>query len=328
MKNKILKIMLVPLLALGVGLSLPQPSMTSSVQSTVALAAKKQAKHQSQRVKKQAAASSSQSDEQLAQLDYQGTQTISVNNGQPTFSNEDLDTSHGAWQQYGNLDRLNRATQANALLNRSLMPKAKREPLTVDPTGWHNKKIKGGYLYNRSHLIGYQLTGQNNNWKNLITGTRSLNDPEMVRYEDEVADYLRANPNDYVRYQVTPVFRGDELLARGVHMQAQSVNSQAVSFNVYIFNVQDGVTLNYADGTSMVDSNAQAASSAPAVVSKVSDTTAEQGSNDQATVYVTPNGTKYHLNRNCRALSCSKTVKTMTQGQAIADGYTLCGFER
>ena len=180
MKQKMLKLLLMPLLALGIGIQTPSmPTGSHTVQSTVVKAAKK---HQSQRVKKQAAASSSQSDEQLAQLNYQGTQTISVNNGQPDFTSEDLDTSHGAWQQYGNLDRLNRATQANALLNRSLMPKAKREPLNVTPTGWHNKKIKGGYLYNRSHLIGYQLTGQNNNWKNLITGTRSLNDPEMVRY--------------------------------------------------------------------------------------------------------------------------------------------------
>ena len=87
----------------------------------------------------------------------------------------------------------------------------------------------------------------------------------MVRYEDEVADYLRTHPNDYVRYQVTPIFRGDELLARGVHMQAESVNTQAIKFNVYIFNVQDGVTLNYADGTSTVDNSAQNVSSTPAV---------------------------------------------------------------
>lgn len=326
MKQKMLKLLLMPLLALGIGIQTPSmPTGSHPVQSTVVKAAKK---HQSQRVKKQAAASSSQSDEQLAQLNYQGTQTISVNNGQPDFTSEDLDTSHGAWQQYGNLDRLNRATQANALLNRSLMPKAKREPLNVTPTGWHNKKIKGGYLYNRSHLIGYQLTGQNNNWKNLITGTRSLNDPEMVRYEDEVADYLRTHPNDYVRYQVTPIFRGDELLARGVHMQAESVNSQAIKFNVYIFNVQDGVTLNYADGTSTVDNSAQNVSSTPAVSKTANSQAPSQDNNDQTTVYVTPNGTKYHLNRNCRALARSKTVDSMTQGQAIADGYTLCGFER
>lgn len=112
MKQKMLKLLLMPLLALGIGIQTPQmlPALDTA-QPTVVKAAKK---HRSQRVKKQAAASSSQSDEQLAQLDYQGTQTISVNNGQPDFTSEDLDTSHGAWQQYGNLDRLNRNCRALA----------------------------------------------------------------------------------------------------------------------------------------------------------------------------------------------------------------------
>ncbi|QNQ80559.1 DNA/RNA non-specific endonuclease [Lactobacillus sp. PV034] len=188
----------------------------------------------------------------LAQLNYSGQDVITVNNNDPQFSAADLSTQKGAWQEYGNLDNLNRVTSANALLNRSLMPHTKRQPLNVTPTGWHNKRIAGGWLYNRSHLIGYQLTGQNNNWKNLMTGTRQLNDPDMVRYEDQVADYLKANPNNYVRYRVTPIFRGDELLARGVEMEGQSINSNTVHFNVYIFNVENGVTLNYDDGTSKV----------------------------------------------------------------------------
>ncbi|MBU7475199.1 MULTISPECIES: DNA/RNA non-specific endonuclease [Lactiplantibacillus] len=188
----------------------------------------------------------------LANKAYAGQQTITVNQNQPAFSRDDLSTSRGAWQKYGDLDQLNRVTAANALLNQSLMPKAEREALNVQPTGWHNKRISSGWLYNRSHLIGYQLTGQNNNIKNLMTGTRTLNDPEMTTYEDQVADYLKASPNNYVRYQVTPIFRGNELLARGVQMRGQSVGSNAVSFNVYIFNVQPGMTLNYNDGTSSV----------------------------------------------------------------------------
>lgn len=188
----------------------------------------------------------------LAQLNYSGQDVITVNNNEPQFNPTDLSTKNGAWQEYGNLDSLNRVTPANALLNKSLMPHTKRQPLNVTPTGWHNKRIAGGWLYNRSHLIGYQLTGQNNNWKNLMTGTRQLNDPDMVRYEDQVADYLKENPHNYVRYRVTPIFRGNELLARGVEMEGQSVNSNAVHFNVYIFNVENGVTLNYNDGTSKV----------------------------------------------------------------------------
>lgn len=188
----------------------------------------------------------------LANLEYTGTQEIVVNNNNPNFSQEDMSTSNGAWQTYGDLDNLNRATAANAMLNASLMPSAKREGLTWSPTGWHNKRIGSGWLYNRSHLIGYQLTGQNNNPKNLITGTRSLNSPEMLAHEMDIAYYLKQSNSHYIRYRVTPVFRNDELLARGVQMEAQSVGDDAVHFNVYIFNVQSGVTLNYADGTSQI----------------------------------------------------------------------------
>lgn len=186
----------------------------------------------------------------LASLNYSGKDIITVNNNEPSFSKSDLSTSQGAWQRYGELDNKNRVTAANALLNQKLMPKAQREPLHVNPTGWHNKRVAGGWLYNRCHLIGYQLTGQNNNLKNLMTGTRQLNDPDMLRYEDQVAEYLKESPHNYVRYRVTPIFRGQELLARGVEMEGQSTNSNSVHFNVYIFNVADGVKLNYADGTS------------------------------------------------------------------------------
>lgn len=188
----------------------------------------------------------------LANLNYAGKQQITVNNNNPKFDSNDLSTANGPWQKFGNLDNLNRVTAANALLNKSLMPTAKRERLFVDPTGWHNKKIPGGWLYNRSHLIGYQFTGQNNNIKNLMTGTASLNSPEMQAHEMDIAYYLKGNANRYVRYRVTPVFRGNELLARGVQMEAQSVGDNSIHFNVYIFNVQSGVTLNYADGTSVV----------------------------------------------------------------------------
>ena len=188
----------------------------------------------------------------LATLTYTGKDIIIVNNNDPSFSKTDLSTADGAWQRYGNLDGLNRVTTANALLNKSLMPNSPREPLHVDPTGWHNNRIAGGWLYNRCHLIGFQLTGQNNNLKNLMTGTRQLNDPDMLRYEDEVAEYLKESGNNYVRYRVTPVFRGDELLARGVEMEGQSVSSNTVHFNVYIFNVENGVRLNYATGTSRI----------------------------------------------------------------------------
>ncbi|WP_056969543.1 DNA/RNA non-specific endonuclease [Lacticaseibacillus thailandensis] len=264
----------------------------------------------------------------LAQLQYRGTQTIDVNNGHPTFTKQELSTAKGAWQYYGALDRYNRATDAEALLNQSLMPTAKREELTVDPTGWHNKRIRSGYLYNRSHLIGYQLTGQNNNWRNLMTGTRSLNSPEMLHYEDDIADYLKQSPQHYVRYAVVPVFKGSNLLASGVHMMAQSVGDDAVSFNVYIFNVQDGVQLNYADGTSTVTANQAASSSSTAPARTTSTTATTNGQGDNRTVYVTPSGSRYHFDPHCRGLRSAKSVETMTLSQAQADGYTLCKFEQ
>lgn len=186
----------------------------------------------------------------LANLDYTGQQEITVNNNDPAFSKNDLSTAKGAWATYSDLDSLNRVTDANALLNRSLMPSAKREPLTWNPTGWHNKKTAHGWLYNRSHLIGYQLTGENNNPKNLMTGTQTLNSPLMLAHEMDIAYYLKQSNDHYVRYEVKPIFRGNELVARGVQMRAQSIGDNTIHFNVYIFNVEPGYTINYADGTS------------------------------------------------------------------------------
>lgn len=190
---------------------------------------------------------------ELVAKEYEGTQTIEINHNVPLFTTEDLSLKKGAWESYGDLDALNRATLAEAMLNKSLMPTGERGDISsISPTGWKNKQIKGGYLYNRSHLIGWALSGENANWKNLITGTRQLNSPEMLRFEMDVKTYLEQNPQNYVRYRVTPIFRENELLARGVEMEAQSISSDAITFHVYIFNVQQGVTLNYADGSSVV----------------------------------------------------------------------------
>ena len=188
----------------------------------------------------------------LSHLNYKGKSIVTVSGNKPSFSKSTKSKARGPWQKYSDLDYLNRAHAANALLNKKLVPRTEREPLYVDPTGWHNKRISGGWLYDRCHLIGYQLTGQNNNLKNLITGTRQLNDPDMLKYEDKVADYIKASGKHYIRYRVTPIWRGNELLARGVQMEAQSIGDNSVHFNVFIFNVQPGVKLNYKTGTSRV----------------------------------------------------------------------------
>lgn len=198
----------------------------------------------------------SYSDHSLAKLKFHHQEIVTVDHNKPRFSKKTESEKHGPWQKFSNLDFLNRAHTANALLNKKLMPHAKRKALTWDPTGWHNKRIKSGWLYNRCHLIGYQLTGQNNNPRNLITGTRELNDPDMLKYENKVADYIKTSRHHYIRYRVTPIYRGNDLLANGVEMEAQSIGDNSVHFNVYIFNEQPGVTLNYKTGTSKVHSGA------------------------------------------------------------------------
>ncbi|MCI1851936.1 DNA/RNA non-specific endonuclease [Schleiferilactobacillus harbinensis] len=200
---------------------------------------------------KPTAAASSTAAPDLAKLNYSGTPEITVNNNDPGFSASDQSTAKGGWESYADLDNLNRAQTANALLNRSLMPTSKRTALTWDPTGWRNKRTAHGWLYNRSHLIGFQLSGENNNPKNLITGTQSLNNPHMLAHEMDIAYYLKQSNQHFIRYQVKPVYQGNELVARGVQMRAQSVGDNTVRFNVYIFNVEPGYTINYTDGTSV-----------------------------------------------------------------------------
>lgn len=264
----------------------------------------------------------------LANQQYAGTQTVDVNGGNPTFSNDDLSTAKGSWQEYGNLDKLNRPTHADALINHAMQPTAKRQPLTIDPTGWHNKKLKSGYLYNRSHLIGYQLTGQNNNTKNLITGTRTMNSPDMLKYEDDIAYYLKTNPSGYVRYQVVPVFKDDELVARGVHMQAQSIGDNSVHFNVYIFNVEDGVTINYADGTSQVD-NSQTTSAASSSSATTSNNGGYSGGNqgdmntaDSGQIVGNKNSKIYHVpGQSGYNMNSSNAVYFNSEAEAQAAGY-------
>ncbi|MFC6314178.1 DNA/RNA non-specific endonuclease [Lapidilactobacillus achengensis] len=190
---------------------------------------------------------------QLSGLTFGGKQIIAVNQNRPTFSSSELSLSRGAWQSFTNLDQFNRVGVANAMLQQSLMPTTKRERLYIQPSGWHNRKITinghSDYLYNRCHLIGYQLTGENNNPKNLMTGTRSLNDPAMTYYENAVAEYLKETGH-HVRYQVTPIFVGSELVARGIHMMGRSIEDGQIAFNIYIFNVQANYQINYQTGTS------------------------------------------------------------------------------
>ena len=178
---------------------------------------------------------------------------VEVNDNVPFFSNEDI-TSTDTYHQNGPLDDLGRVTAANGLLGVEIMPASERGNPTFEPTGWSQARYAnigaGGWLYNRSHLIGFQFTG-NDDYANLMTGTRAFN-MQMLEYENFVANYIETTEN-HVRYRVTPVFEGDNLVASGAYMEAFSIedNGAGVMFNVYVPNVQEGVEIDYADGSSV-----------------------------------------------------------------------------
>ena len=184
---------------------------------------------------------------------YSGSPYVVINGNVPDFSAEEL--SAEPFEVYSPLDFLGRCGTACANVGLELMPTEERGDIgSVKPTGWQTAKydiVDGGYLYNRCHLIGYQLTGENANEQNLITGTRYLNVEGMLPFENLVADYVKETGN-HVRYQVTPIFQGVELVARGVQMEAMSVEDDGagVCFNVFVYNVQPGITIDYATGES------------------------------------------------------------------------------
>jgi DNA-entry nuclease len=187
--------------------------------------------------------------------EYSGSPSVEINGNKPEFTRSELTTV--SYEIYGNLDQLGRCTPAIACLGKDLMPTQERESIgSVKPTGWNQNKYPGlvdsdpPYLYNRCHMIGFQLTGENANEQNLITGTRYMNIEGMLPYENKVAEYIRTTGN-HVMYRVTPVFEGDNLLCSGVKMEAYSVedSGRGIRFNVYCYNVQPGVDINYSDGS-------------------------------------------------------------------------------
>lgn len=183
---------------------------------------------------------------------YDGiNQVIVLNENKTVFQESDLSLEKGTWQVFSNLDHLNRVGEANALIGKESLPTVKRDPkLNTKPSGWKQKRIGDNeWLYNRCHLIGYQLTGENDNPKNLMTGTRSFNTPHMVKYEDQVINYINTTGN-HVLYRITPIFEGNNLVATGVQMQAKSIEDGQLEFNVFIYNVQEGYEINYQDGSS------------------------------------------------------------------------------
>ena len=182
---------------------------------------------------------------------------VYINNNIPDFTEEDY--KKGVFEYYSELDSLGRCGVAFANICKEIMPTEPRGEIgMIKPSGWKLAKydiVDGKYLYNRCHLIGYQLAGENANEKNLITGTRYLNVQGMLPFENEVADYIKnqnKNEDKHVLYRVTPIFENSNLVASGVQMEAYSVedNGQGVCFNVYVYNAQPGIEINYANGES------------------------------------------------------------------------------
>lgn len=245
---------------------------------------------------------------------YSGEPYVVVNNNIPFFKDSDLTTE--AFEKYSDLDSLGRCGAAYANVCQEIMPTEKRGAIgMVKPTGWQTVKydwVDGKYLYNRCHLIGYQLSGENANEKNLITGTRYLNVDGMLPFENLVADYVHETDH-HVLYRVTPVFENSNLVASGVLMEAQSVEDDDVLFCVYCYNVQPKVTIDYATGESHASEDTN--------IQETSQFTGEQ------TYIVNENTKKFHLP------SCS-SVKDMNSGnkreftgdrqELLDEGYSAC----
>ena len=295
---------------------------------------------------------------------YSGDSYAVINDNTPFFSEKMISNATKSYESYGKLDSLKRCGVCVANIGNDLMPTEERGSIgSVKPSGWHTVKyndiIEGNYLYNRCHLIGYQLTGENANKKNLITGTRWLNVGSMLQYENMVASYINANEDCHVLYRVTPVFEGDNLVASGVLMEGYSVEDQGASikFNVYCYNVQPGIDIDYATGDSApsgediskikvkdavnagtfgaVKSTASKSSSSTSKKTATSNSSSSAKNTSHSTktaspanvvpdgsgVWITASGTKYHLNSSC---SNMKSPSNVTIEEAEQKGYTAC----
>lgn len=267
---------------------------------------------------------------------YTGSVYTVLNDNEPSFTADDATTD--AFEQYAPLDRLGRCGSAYACLGTELMPTEERESISeVHPTGWHSSRydfVDGESLYNRSHLIAFQLAGENANERNLITGTRHLNADGMRPFEEMVGDYIRQTHN-HVLYRVTPVFVGNELVARGVQMEARSMEDggAGISLNVYIYNVQPGVGIDYATGDNWeLDESEVAPLSAGESDSPAVEGAGATGASDapaEPRDYVLNTSSRKFHDPSCDAVetisAANRTDVHESRDELIAQGYAPCG---
>lgn len=250
---------------------------------------------------------------------YSGSPYVELDGNQPGFSLEERTTD--SFETYSTLDALGRCGPAYACIGQDLMPTEDRESISsVLPTGWVQAEydfVEGGSLYNRCHLIGFQLTGENANEENLITGTRYMNVEGMLPFENMVADYIKETGN-HVLYRAIPIFEGENLVASGVVMEAFSVEDEGegVCFHVYVYNVQPGVEIDYATGESW--ETGDSASSA-----------LESQAEEQETDYVLNTSSKKFHRPDCSSVDSMSEKNRQeyhgTREELIAQGYEPCG---
>lgn len=260
---------------------------------------------------------------------YDGEPYVAINDNQPDFSEEDMATD--SFETYSDLDSLGRCGVAYANIGQDLMPSEDRGNISEKPSGWQSVEydgIDGGYLYNRCHLIGYQLTAENANEKNLITGTRYLNVEGMLPFENMVADYIQETGN-HVLYRVTPLFEGDNLVASGVQMEAKSVedNGAGILFNVFCYNVQPGITIDYATGNSQLTGDASGTGAEPQTGTSGTGGSDGTQQENESTYILNTNTMKFHR-PDCSSVSqmseSNKGEFTGTRDELIAQGYEPC----
>ena len=263
---------------------------------------------------------------------YTGKPYAVINKNVPYFKKSELKKT--SYETYAKLDKLGRCGVARANIGKDLMPTGKRGAIgSVKPTGWQTVKydiVDGKYLYNRCHLIGYQLTGENANKRNLITGTRYMNVDGMLPFENMVADFVKET-GKHVLYQVKPIFKGNNLLASGVHMQAKSVedNGKGISFNIFVYNVQPGIKINYANGKSALANGKTNTATKKPTVTKKPIVTKKPTSNTgtKGTYVLNTNTKKFHKSTCSSAKTIAEKNKKIYKGyrkNLINQGYDPC----
>lgn len=267
--------------------------------------------------------------------EYSGNPYVSVNNNVPYFTEDEM-TEH-SFEMYSDLDQNGRCGVAYANIGLDLMPSEERGQIgQIKPSGWHTIKydiVDGKYLYNRCHLIGYQLSGENANEKNLITGTRYLNIQGMLPFENMVADYVKETGN-HVLYRVTPMYEGDNLVSKGVLMEAKSVEDDGagILYNVFVYNVQPGIEINYATGESWELEDIKEKEDINETLSLIEEENKEgsqlQEGKMEGYYVLNLNSKKFHRS-DCESVETMKVSNREdfygTREEAVLQGYIPCG---